>query len=651
MCGIFGYQSKAEMTQKKETLFRMGYALRNRGPDDAGFLIQKDRESAFGMRRLSIVDRSGGHQPIYNEDKSLALVFNGEVYNHLDIRDRLIAQGHSFATQSDSEVVLHLFEELGVAGFAELNGIFAFAILDLRKDEFLIVRDRFGVKPALYCYSKSGFAFASELKCLAQTEGFQFELDPQAVSDYFSLSYNPSPGVILKGVKSVPAGSWIRVRSSQIIDSGCYWQPKFSSIKEEIKSEAEWVAEFKTLFQSAVRRQQMGEVPVGAFLSGGLDSGGIVSALAASGERYHTFSVAFDDKDFDETALALKTSARFKTHHHQIRVDGTEILELLDTVPYEQDHPLGLTSYSYFLMAKKAREYVTVCLSGDGGDELFGGYDMYYGNRLIEKYKRVPSFMRYAGERLLLKCLRPSFSKRGFDIKARKFIEAARLPGERAYLSFREIFSPEQKRDLLKLGSEVQLDPYFRFTSYIEDQEIQPIESRFMWTDLRQFLQGTTLTIADRIGMANSLEVRVPFLDNELFEFSQRLPMELKIRGMTTKYLLRTAFRGVIPDEVIKAPKLGFTPPMGKWFNGVLLEMCEQLFEPSRVEATGVLNSAAVTRIWNDHKAKRIDHSRHLMALVSFLTWYERFPAGVARTCAGAKTLQSQDLFGRIDVV
>lgn len=636
MCGIFGVAGPSTSAAMEETLLAMGTAIQHRGPDDRGHLVSRRHAIGMGMTRLSIVDRAGGHQPIFNEDRSLAIVLNGEIYNHLALRQELELNGHRFSTASDAEAVLHLFEQDGPDSVSRLNGMFAFAIFNLKTGDLFFARDRFGVKPFFFATGgRFDFVFASEVKAFAAIKGFDVQTDPQAISDYFSYSYIPLPDSILTGVKQLMPGHWmIRKITGETTDHR-YWTPTYRDIRsaeKELPTERELIDEFRMKFKSAVERQLLGEVPIGAFLSGGLDSGTIVAMMHELEVRpLHTFSVGFDSKDFDETDLLMQTANKFGTQHHHISFSGGDVADLVDTVSYSQDHPLGLTSYAYFLMAKAASEHVTVALSGDGGDELLGGYDMYYGHGLLERYRKLPPFVRSIIEKGIVDRLPHSMSKRGLDVKARKFIEAARLSATRSYLAWREAFLPEEKQRLLLKRDGFRLDPYACYSSYLEDESIQPIENRLMNADLNQFLVGTTLTIADRIGMANSIEIRVPFLDNDFFDFASGLEMKWKLRGTQTKVLMRKAMKGILPDVIIGAPKLGFTPPLGQWFKSALKPRMMDLLDDQELRSRALIDFGYARAVYEEHLQGKQDHSRRLMTLFSYLNWEKVF-----RTRAGA---------------
>jgi asparagine synthase (glutamine-hydrolysing) len=625
MCGIFGMMGSFSGDEINSKLTAMARLLKHRGPDDEGFHVEQDKGTGIGMTRLSIVDRAGGHQPIYNEDESLVIVLNGEIYNYRELREELTGKGHHFRTMSDAESVLHLYEEEGSDAVSRLNGMFAFAILDRRTGELFIARDRFGVKHLIYSFHK-GFIFASELKGLFAFKDFPTELDEQAVSDYFALWYVPVPRCIVKHAKKLPQAHWMRVRSPDDIEMKRYWEPVYS--EKKISDFNELREEYFFHHRNAVRRQLQGEVPIGVFLSGGLDSGSIVAMLAETDNtRYHTFSMGFDQPSFDETPLIKATSERFNTNHHHYIMKGEDILPIIEDVTYSMDQPLGLQAYPYYMLASKAKEYVTVVLSGEGGDEILGGYDTYCGHPYLQFYRKFPSFFRKWFKDKFMPMFPHSSNKLGFDLKVRKFIEAAEFSPERAHVSWREIFTPGEKEQLLNVSSEVDMDPYHAFKPYIELKSIPNLVNRFMYADLAIFLPEATLTEADRLGMAHSLEFRVPFMDNDFFNFMADIPVNLKLRGLTPKFLTRKVLRGVLPDKVVSAPKGGFTPPMPQWISGPLREYFIDLLNAPFLKECGIINVKYAQNVLNEHLDKKADHSRRLMLLFFFANWYKVFVA------------------------
>ena len=520
MCGIFGMRGTYTEEELSYRLRQMAKVLKHRGPDDEGFHLEPGKGIGIGSPRRSMVDRGGGRQPIYNEDDSLVIIFNGEIYNFQELRQELLLKNHKFRTKTDTETILHLYEEEGPDCVQRLNGMFAFAILNRKTGEIFLARDRFGIKHLLYSCHR-GFLFASELKAFLVFPDFPMELDEQAIADYFSLWYIPVPQCAVKSVKKLTQGHWMRVRSPDDIEIRPFWEPNYQ--EKTRTSEADLKEEYYHHLQSAVERQLQGEVPIGVFLSGGLDSGSIVASLARNGKApYHTFSLGFDHPSYDETPLIKATVNKFGTQHHHLIVKG-DIIPLVEKVTYYQDQPLGFPSYPYYLLCEEAKKYVTVILSGEGGDEILGGYDTYCGHPFLQFYRGFPGFLRKWFKEKFLPLFPHSFTKRGFDIQLRKFVEAADYPTERAHVSWREIFSRQEKERLLNVSPGVDLDPYHAFQPYIENRAIARLINRFMYADLAVFMPEATMALADRIGMAHSLEIRVPFLDNNLFDFAASL--------------------------------------------------------------------------------------------------------------------------------
>jgi asparagine synthase (glutamine-hydrolysing) len=571
------------------------------------------------MNRLSIIDRAHGHQPIENEDRNLAIVFNGEIYNYQVLKNQLEAKGHVFRTQSDTEVVLHLYEEYGPKSVVELNGMFAFAIVDKKNKTLFLARDRFGIKPLLYS-NHNGFSFASEARAFRHLPGFEDDLDEQSIADYFSLSYIPTPRSIFKNIRKLEPAHYLLLRAGSRLEKKCYWTPTFCP---KIRTASETMEEFLSTMKQSVERQLMSEVPVGVFLSGGLDSTTIAYFLQQNGEiPYKTFSIGFDEKNFDESPLIETFLARYKARNFIAKMSARDVLELIPKVTIALDEPLGFTAYPFYVLAEAAKKEVTVALAGDGGDELFGGYDMYYAHRFLEVYRKVPNFVRNIIERLLLTCTPVSYGKRSLELKIKKFSEAANYSALRGHICWREFLTSDEKQQLLRLNNQTRTDPYPIFKHELEDNSIVEIVDRFMFSDLRYFLQECSLFLADRVGMHHSLEVRVPFLDNEVFNFSSSLPLNWKFRRTTTKYLMRKALNDVLPREIISAPKLGFAPPFGAWISGPLRELFLESFSTKELEKVAIFNPKVAQRMLNDHLEKKADNTRKLMLVFCFLNWH-----------------------------
>lgn len=622
MCGIFGVMGNFSRDEMGLRLDEMAKILKHRGPDDVGFHLQPDKGVGIGMTRLSIVDRMGGHQPIYNEDKSLVLVFNGEIYNYRELREELQAKGHTFRTQTDTETIIHLYEEEGVDCATRLNGMFAFAILNLKNGELYLARDRFGIKQLIYSFHR-GFIFASEMKAFLVFPNFPMEIDQQALSDHLSLWYIPSPRCALRSASKLQQGHWMKVKSPTDIEIQRYWTPHYS--EEPVQSEAELKEEYFSRLETAVSRQLQGEVPIGLFLSGGLDSGSIAAILAARRDiSFHTFSVGFDHKSYDETPLINETAKKFSRQHHHITVTGN-ILDLIEEVTFSQDQPLGLTSYHYYQLCREAKQYATVILTGEGGDEILGGYDTYCGHPYLQLYRFLPQAVRSGIREKILPLIPHSFSKRGIDIQLRKFAEAAEFTPERAHVSWREIFLPHEKKLLINHDAGIDLDPYHAFADFIEDNSISQLINRFMYSDLAVFLPEVGLAQSDRMGMAHSLEIRVPFLDNDFFDFTARLPLKWKIRRLTPKYMVRKFLGETLPKNVLKAPKYGMTPPIAQWFFGPLRDYMHDLLQQKNIREWGGINTDYAQEVFNEHLSRKKDHSRRLMVLFGYLNWYNIF--------------------------
>lgn len=623
MCGLFGIRARMDARQTIKHLNRMASIIRHRGPDDHGMHVVTHQEitTGFGMNRLSIVDIGGGRQPIFNENCTLAVVFNGEIYNHRQLRTELAAKGHVFKTASDTEVILHAYEEYGERSVLRLDGMFAFAILELATGGLFLARDRFGIKPLFYTTAAGRFAFASESRALSILPWFSQNLDYQSVSDYFSLWYVPAPRSIWRDAKKLMPGTWMRVGGCGDITTEKYWKPLYRPYN---RPRAQLREEYFTALHQSVQDQLMGEVPIGVFLSGGFDSGSIAFSLAKENGRnpYRTFSIGFRDSSFDESGLIFETVRAFGCNHTHRYFLGEQVQGMIGKVTDALDEPLGITAYPYYQLCQMAAGKVTVALSGDGGDELLGGYDTYYGHRLLEIYRHIPGPLRRALFKTMIKMTPVSYGKRGLDIKLKKFMEAGEHSPARGHVSWREIFTPDEKHRLLNLPDSVDLSPYHAFSASIEDMDNEEIINRFMCADLSVFLPEACLMLADRVGMSHSMEIRVPFLSNTFFDFASSLPIEWKVRGMTTKRLSRTFLSNILPKPVIKAPKLGFAPPFSRWILGPLKNYFLDLVSDDAIRDCGIINIDEARKVLIGHIDGKEDNHRKLMLIFGFLNWY-----------------------------
>lgn len=610
-------------------LQRMNDVLVHRGPDGAGQFAEG--EVGLAMRRLSIIDLAGGAQPIWNEDRSVAVVCNGEIYNFKSLRRRLQAHGHVFRTESDVEVIVHAYEDLGVQCVSHLQGMFAFAIWDRPQRRLLLARDRFGIKPLFYAETADGLVFGSEIKALLAA-GVSRRLDAVALDQYFSHFCVPTPRTIFAAIRRLPPGHFM-VSEGGEPRSQEYWDLAYDSEPLRV-SERDYVEELRSHLHAAVGTHLQSDVPVGAFLSGGLDSGAVVAAIGRHvTEPVRTFTVGFDEASYDERQQAGQVAGWLKTRHTAATID-IDWPEMLPQITRWFDEPFGdYAAVAGFYAAKLAREHVTVVLSGDGGDELLAGYPTYYAHRIARLYRVVPKAVRTHLIAPLVRRLPTSLDRISFDYKAKRFVDGAELPFREAHLRWKVIFTEAQKARLYASGFAKERSDEGRGMAVFEPlfekvAHLDPV-SQLLYVDAKTFLLDDNLARVDRTSMVNSLEVRVPLLDDNLVEFLRRVPIHVKQRGWTTKPLLRAAMRGVLPDQVVRAGKKGFTPPMPHWLRNDLRPLLLDMLAPDSLRAMGIFNPAYVTELVDSHLAGRVDYNRQLWSLMSVVAWWREYRPSV----------------------
>ena len=607
MCGIYGvFGSDPAGCADGTTLRRMAAALVHRGPDGGG--VHRDRQVGFGMCRLSIIDLKTGNQPMSNEDGSVWVVFNGEIYNYRELTSQLLAKGHRFATAADTEVLVHLYEDLGAGLVDQLRGMFAFAIWDGRQRSLLLGRDRLGIKPLFYAATPDGVVFASELKALVVSPWVQRGLDPAAVHSYLQYGYVPDPQSILRGVTKLPPGHTALVRNGRADTPRRYWtSTPFFRTTAPARRESDLADELLERLGDAVQSHLVSDVPVGAFLSGGVDSSTVVGLMAAAGHgAVKTFAVGFEGDSASELPHARRVAQWYGTEHHELSVAPGD-LELLAQLLASLDEPFAdPSSIPTYLVARLARQHVKVVLSGDGGDEIFAGYDRYRVERRRQRLAwlaspRVGPLVRGAS-RLLPEAT-----------PGTRYLYNVSLPAMARYVDGLSVFPPRALRDLLL--DEVGAPDAFEAVAG-EGRDLDSL-SRLQDFDLRTYLPGDILTKVDRMTMANSLEARVPLLDHPLVEFACALPPALRMRGVTTKYLLKRLLRGRVPPDVLSRPKQGFDPPLHTWLAHRLPAFfAEALGEMVGLTRAGVRRSA-VSQLRDRYLGtRRPEYGYRLWALV-----------------------------------
>src|SRR4051794_10168224 len=623
MCGICGLVSLDGSPVDVAPLEAMCESLVHRGPDSSGTLV--DGPVALGVRRLSIIDIAGGDQPIGNEDGSLHVVQNGEIYNHLELRARLTRAGHAFRTQSDTEALVHLYEEHGLDFVRELRGMFAVALWDTKRRRLVVARDAFGIKPLYYTTAGGTLAFASELKALPRGE-----VDLDALEAFLAFNSIPAPLSIWKDVRKLPAGHLL-VWDGEGEEVRRYARPAPVPAEEvRTEDENELAEELRARLRDSVRAHLIADVPVGVLLSGGVDSG-VLAALAAleSGKPVQTFSIGFDEGSFDELADARKVAELYETDHHELVVKP-DAAELLPKLAEAFDEPFADSSaLPTYLVSELAARDVKVALSGEGGDELFGGYYTYVADLLAPKIGPLAAAARPLVERL------PSSSARAsLDYRAKRFVRAAHLPPLERHHGWKEIFSPDARAAILepdRRGSSDPLDVYR--ARYAETEGAEEL-ARLQDVDLGIYLVDDLLVKTDRASMAHSLEARVPFLDPVVATLALALPTRLKVRGFSKKRLLRKAVAPLLPDSVVSGRKRGFSIPAAAWLRGPLVPFAREVLSEETLRRQGFFQPETVRRLLDDHVAGREDLSRQLWGLLTFTLWHEQVAAKPAAVAA-----------------
>lgn len=623
MCGIIGFVNSDQQQPANERIARaMNQAIVHRGPDDEGFYVNGN--VALGMRRLSIIDLSGGHQPISNEDGSVWVVFNGEIYNYRELRELLLARGHQLKTNSDTETIVHLYEDYGDELVQHLNGMFGFALWDERRRRLLVARDRMGEKPLYFTQTNEAFIFASELKALVEHPAVERRVNLLALRKYLQYEFVPSPHTMIEGVQKLPPahrlifenGRWRTER---------YWQLSYGGERLKL-SEEEAAEEVRRRLREAVRMRLVADVPLGVLLSGGIDSSAMAQlACEAAGGRVKTFSIAFEEKSFDESSYARKVAAQLGTEHYEKRFTEREMLDIVPEIPRLLDEPLGDGSLiPTFLLSKFTRERVTVALGGDGGDELFAGYPTYGAHRVARLYQRLPQFVRGGLIEPAVAALPVSTENLSFDFKAKRFVRGASHAAGTRHTIWMGSYDAEQQRELLRpeiIAACPDEEVFDEVLPYDRANGNDNLTERMMKLDATHYLSECVLFKVDRASMAASLETRAPFLDHTFVEFVLKLPVDMKLKGFTGKYILKKAMRGHLPDDVIDRPKKGFGMPVAKWVKGELRGFVRDTFAPERLNRRGLFNADYVQRLLDEHERGVADHRKLIWTLLMFEMW------------------------------
>lgn len=620
MCGIAGIVSTEYGGVDAASIRAMCQTIVHRGPDDEGILVKG--HAGVGMRRLSIIDLAGGHQPLSNEDGTIWIVYNGEVYNFLELRPDLESRGHHFRTHTDTEVIVHLYEELGARCVEKLRGMFAFAIYDERRRRLLLARDRLGIKPLHYASHKDRLLFGSEIKCILAAEPDLARVNPHALLQYFHLGYVPDPATAFVGIHKLPAGHVLEFEDGKL-SVRQYWDvPQYGT--HQPRSEEECLEELEYRLAEAVRIRLIADVPLGALLSGGVDSSTVVALMArASSGPVKTFSIGFRHADFNEAPYARKVAERFGTDHHELILEP-DVVETVQTLACNLEEPFGDSSMlpTYFISCL-ARQHVTVALSGDGGDELFAGYDRYR-RCLRNRFNWIPSWAgRWYREQMHAKLPR--------SLRGRNLAYSASLSWEERFLEDVS-FLPGFERDTPLLSEDFRRtlprssEPLDFMRHYLRKAPAHDPLSRLLYLDTKTYLAGDILTKVDRMSMLTSLEVRVPILDHLFLEWVTSLPPEWKMRGESQKHIFRKlAERVGVPRDVLDRPKQGFALPLLHWIREELRDLILTTLLESRTLQRGYLNESGVRRMLDEHFRGRTSHWSRIWRLLMFELWHRDF--------------------------
>ena len=625
MCGITGYTNASGKPVDREILERMNCAIIHRGPDEDGFYVNDN--VGLAMRRLAIIDLAGGQQPMHNEDRSKWIVFNGEIYNYQEIRADLDKRGHKFYTNSDTEAIVHLYDEFGEGGLEYLRGMFAFAIWDERKQELFIARDRLGKKPLLYSLQPNGdLIFGSEFRALLEHPSVERDIDYDAIDSYLSYLCVPAPQTAFNQIRKLEPGHWLKWKNGKI-ETQRYWRPDFS---HKIKiTEEEAIEETTRILRESTKLRLISEVPLGAFLSGGVDSSTIVALMAQeSSTPVKTFSIGFEEQDYSELKYARRVAEHVGAEYNEfiVRPNAMEVLPLLVRhygEPYAD--PSAIPTY---YVSRETRKYVTVALNGDGGDESFVGYERHVAMKFAEFYHRLPRVLRsYLIEPATL-ALPGSTDFRNRFARFQRFLKAASMSRSERYFQWLSTFPPEAKQELYTSDLKNQSKGNVAITyldKYVGHKNGTGIVDKTLLTDIMNYLPNDLLVKVDIASMANSLEARSPFLDHKLIEFAATLPEHIKQKGSETKTLLKKIAARLVPREVIYRQKMGFAVPLRYWLGNEMHDFTRETLLSERATSRGLFNTSVVERLLKEQRDDVVDNSWKIWTLLMLELWYREF--------------------------
>ncbi|MCA1628912.1 MAG: asparagine synthase (glutamine-hydrolyzing) [Acidobacteria bacterium] len=630
MCGITGWaylDANAPAEDGAAELVRsMCARMVHRGPDSEGVMTAQG--VALGMRRLAIIDLQTGEQPAVSEDGRVSVILNGEIYNYRELRSELEARGHTFRSASDTEVLPHLYEEFGTAMLDRLNGMFAFALWDSRKRKLFLARDPFGEKPLYWGVFGGKLLFASEPKVLLAHPSVTTSVNPDALRQYLAFDYVPAPHSIYEGISKLPAAHALTLEDGKV-ETWAYWDVSYRKPATS-PTEDEASERLRELLADSVRMRLVADVPLGVLLSGGVDSSAVAAlAVGASAGTVKTFSISFAEKSFDESAYARGVADFLGTDHHEERLSANLAADLVGEIGSWMDEPLSDPSLiPTYLLCRFTRQHVTVALGGDGGDEIFAGYPMYFGHRVARAYSRVPRSLRRLVVEPAIRRLPVKTKNLSFDFKARRFVEGMRTDDlvARHHIWFGSFAPREQERlltaDARRAGA---TDVYAQARALFDSCDAPELFERMQYLDTKLYLAEDILAKVDRASMSVSLEVRAPFLDRRVVEYAASLPADFKLRGRTTKYILKRAIDPLVPPFVTRRPKKGFGVPVAEWLKGRLRPLARDLLSPARLARHGLFDPAYVARLQDEHERGRANHRKLLWTLLVFELWHESF--------------------------
>jgi len=621
MCGITGFwKFNSPGAFDQDLIDRMVKSIAHRGPDGEGIFSDPEKNLALGHRRLSIIDLATGHQPMSDIEKTVWIVFNGEIYNFKEIRSELEGKGHHFQTTSDTEVIIEFYKAYGEKAFSRLNGIFAFAIYDIPKRQLILARDHFGVKPLYYFLDGEELIFGSEIKTILQDKRFIRELDLEAFNSFLTFRYNPSPQTLFKGIRKLYPGHYLKLGTGGQTEMQSYWDYRPETNKKIGIEEA--IAQYQDRFSKAVARQMISDVPVGLLLSGGVDSAAIGMLMQMnSSEKIKTFTIGFEgDGDFNELADARRSSAIIGSEHHDVVIDKDEYLDFFWRSFAYTEEPIAQTSIpALYYVSKLAAAHVKVVMAGQGADEPLAGYPRYLGEKLIAGCHSILF-------KLPLNAISGQFPR---NEQLRRVAYAAGFRDElQRFLAIYSIFTPRQKEKLLKpdiLAEMTDVNQQLIGRIYGESESLTGSLNRILFIDTRMSLSDNLLIFGDKMAMANSLEMRVPFLDVELISYIESLPASFKLRGLTHKYIHKKAVGKWLPEEIIYRKKRGFATPMDTWLQTGLADKARELFNESDSAGSRFFNLGYVNEMLEAHKTGKANFQRNIFSLLSFEMWYRTF--------------------------